>query len=118
VPNDGALLDERSLVPESLGGFVWSWTHCAKCNNGLGTRVESGVKHDPTIRYAIEHALVDELPELAQVFAEGQPYFVQSGQGRLPRANALAPSSSARRSSPTQQARHLGLGFAERACAS
>jgi hypothetical protein len=71
------------LVPESLGGFVWARTHCAGCNNGLGARVESGVKHDPTIRYAVEHALGDELPELAQAFAEGQPYFVPSDRGPL-----------------------------------
>jgi hypothetical protein len=71
------------LVPESLGGFVWSRTHCADCNSGIGARVESGVKHDPTIRYAIEHALVDEVPELARAFAEGQPYFVPSEQGPL-----------------------------------
>ena len=71
------------LVPESLGGFVWARTLCAACNNGLGTRVEAGVKKDPTIRYALEHALADKLPELAQKFAEGQSYVVPSEQGPL-----------------------------------
>lgn len=80
---DDVAMTRAHLVPESLGGFVWSRTHCAKCNNGLGTRVEAGVKHDPTIRYAIEEALVDELPELTRAFAEGQPYVVPSEQGPL-----------------------------------
>jgi HNH endonuclease len=80
---DDVEMTRAHLVPQSLGGFVWARTQCADCNNGLGTRVESGVKHDPTIRYAIEHALVDELPELAREFTEGQPYFVPSEQGPL-----------------------------------
>jgi hypothetical protein len=80
---DDVDMTRAHLVPESLGGFVWARTHCAGCNNSLGARVESGVKHDPTIRYAVEHALGDELPELAQAFAEGQPYFVPSDRGPL-----------------------------------
>src|SRR3954466_11849097 len=76
-------LTRAHLVPESLGGFVWARTHCADCNSGLGARVESGVKYDPAIRYAIEHALVDELPALAREFAKGQPYFFPSDQGPL-----------------------------------
>jgi hypothetical protein len=71
------------LVPESLGGFAWSRTHCAPCNSGLGTRVEAAVKDDPTIRYAVEHALAGELPELVATFAKGQPYIVPSEQGPL-----------------------------------
>ena len=71
------------LIPESLGGFVWSRTHCASCNNGLGTRVEAGVKDDPTIRYALEYALADEVPELVKTFAEGLAYVVPSEQGPL-----------------------------------
>lgn len=71
------------LIPESLGGFVWSRTHCASCNNDLGSRVEAGVKHDPTIRYALEHALADELPEVVRDFAGGLPYIVSSEQGPL-----------------------------------
>jgi len=47
-------------------------------------RVSSpALKHDPTIRYAIEDALASELPDLARGFAEGQPYFVPSDQGPL-----------------------------------
>jgi len=80
---DDVPMTRAHLVPESLGGFVWSRTHCKACNSGLGTRVEAGVKNDPTIRYALEHALADELPELVQVFAEGQPYVVPSEQGPL-----------------------------------
>lgn len=80
---DDVPMTRAHLVPESLGGFVWSRTHCAACNNGLGTRVEAGVKDDPTIRYAIEHALADELPELAKAFAERQPYVIPSAHGPL-----------------------------------
>src|SRR5947199_9949475 len=80
---DDVAMTRAHLVPESLGGFVWSRTHCADCNNGLGARVEAGVKDDPTIRYAIEEALASELPELARAFAEGQPYVVPSEQGPL-----------------------------------
>ncbi|HEY8777051.1 MAG TPA: HNH endonuclease [Gaiellaceae bacterium] len=80
---DDVAMTRSHLVPESLGGFAWSRTLCAECNNGLGARVESGVKHDPTIRYAIEDALASELPDLARGFAEGQPYFVPSDQGPL-----------------------------------
>jgi fructose-specific component phosphotransferase system IIB-like protein len=80
---DDIEMTRAHLVPQSLGGFVWARTHCADCNNGLGARVEASVKHDPTIRYAVEHALVDELGELARTFAEGQPYVVPSEQGPL-----------------------------------
>lgn len=80
---DDVPMTRAHLIPESLGGFVWSRTHCAACNNSLGTRVEAGVKHDPTIRYTIEHALAAELPELVKAFAEGQPYVIPSEQGPL-----------------------------------
>lgn len=76
-------MSRAHLVPESLGGFAWSYTHCASCNNGLGSRVEAAVKDDPTIRYALEVALVGELPELVRAFAEGQPYIVPSDRGPL-----------------------------------
>src|SRR5438034_604450 len=71
------------LVPVSLGGFAWARTHCACCNKGLGTRVEAAVRDDPTIRYALEVALVAELPELVKAFAQGQRYIVPSEHGAL-----------------------------------
>ncbi len=80
---DDVTMTRAHLVPESLGGFVWARTHCASCNNSLGTRVEAGVKKDPTIRYALEHALADELPELVKSFAQGLPYVIPSEQGPL-----------------------------------
>jgi hypothetical protein len=71
------------LVPESIGGFVWARTLCPDCNSGIGTRIEAAVKVDPTIRYALEENLADELPDLARAFAEGLPYVIPSDLGPL-----------------------------------
>lgn len=72
------------VVPQTLGGFVWAWTHCAECNNDLGSRVESGVKDDDSIRYALEHALATVIPSVAQRFAEGQSYVARTDTGSIP----------------------------------
>lgn len=69
------------LIPESVGGFLWAWTQCEKCNNDLGSEVEAGIKKDDAIRYAIEVALAGDLPEIGRTFAEGQTYVKRTGHG-------------------------------------
>jgi hypothetical protein len=69
------------LIPESIGGFLWGWTQCAKCNSELGSDVEGAIKRDDSIRQAIEVALANELPVLAARFREGQPYAKRTEQG-------------------------------------
>jgi hypothetical protein len=87
-------LTRAHLVPEALGGFVWARTFCPECNNGIGSRIEAGVKHDPTIRYAIEEALAQELPDLARTFAEASRTSPRQPKGRWRLAIAAALSSS------------------------
>src|SRR5581483_5687069 len=72
------------LIPQTLGGFVWAWTHCSDCNNKIGSRIESGVKGDDSIRYALEHALASVIPAVAERFAEGQSYLARTDTSHLP----------------------------------
>jgi hypothetical protein len=66
-----------------LGGFVWAWTHCAACNNLVGSGIEATLKRDDSIRHALERELAREIPEIANSFAEGQRYLAQSDSGNL-----------------------------------
>lgn len=76
-------MSRSHLVPQSLGGFMWAWTHCAACNNRVGSEIESAVKRDDSIRHALERELAREIPEIAKSFAEGQHYLAQSDSGNL-----------------------------------
>lgn len=80
---DDVEMSRSHLVPQSLGGFVWSWTHCATCNNFLGTAIEAAIKRDDSIRHAVEHELAAVIPEIARGFAEGQSYVAQTDTGNL-----------------------------------
>jgi len=76
-------MSRSHLVPQSLGGFVWAWTHCADCNNRVGNEIEAAVKRDDSIRHALERELAREIPEIARSFAEGQRYMAPSETGNL-----------------------------------
>lgn len=76
-------MSRSHLVPQSLGGFVWAWTHCAACNNLVGSTIEAAVKRDDSIRHALERELAGVIPEIAQRFAEGQSYLAESDVGNL-----------------------------------
>jgi hypothetical protein len=76
-------MSRSHLVPQSLGGFVWAWTHCAACNNLVGSAIEAEVKRDDSIRHALETELAAVIPEIARAFAEGQDYLAPSDIGNL-----------------------------------
>lgn len=76
-------MSRSHLVPQSLGGFVWAWTHCVECNNRVGSEIEAAVKRDDSIRHALERELAREIPEIARGFAEGQRYMAPSETGNL-----------------------------------
>lgn len=76
-------MSRSHLVPQSLGGFVWAWTHCTSCNNLLGSAIEFEVKRDDSIRHALEHELAGVIPDIAAAFASGQKYLGQSDAGNL-----------------------------------
>ena len=80
---DDVEMSRAHLVPQSLGGFVWAWTHCAACNNRVGSEIEAAVKRDDSIRHALEREIAREIPEIAKSFAEGQRYLAQSDSGSL-----------------------------------
>jgi hypothetical protein len=76
-------MSRSHLVPQSIGGFVWAWTHCTACNNLVGSAVESAVKTDDSIRHALERELAGVIPDIATAFAAGQSYVGQSDAGNL-----------------------------------
>lgn len=80
---DDVAMSRSHLVPQSLGGFVWAWTHCTDCNNRVGSAIESAVKRDDSIRHALERELAGVIPDLARRFASGQSYLAQSDAGNL-----------------------------------
>jgi hypothetical protein len=80
---DDIEMSRSHLVPQSLGGFVWAWTHCTACNNLVGRAIEAAVKRDDSIRHALERELAGEIPEVARSFAEGQRYLGRSDAGNL-----------------------------------
>lgn len=80
---DDVEMSRSHLVPQSLGGFVWAWTHCTACNNLVGSAIEAEVKRDDSIRHALESQLAGTIPEIATAFAEGQGYIAPSDAGNL-----------------------------------
>lgn len=76
-------MSRSHLIPRSLGGFAWAWTHCLECNNRVGSEIEAAVKRDDSIRHGLERELAGEIPEIARRFAEGQGYLAQSEAGNL-----------------------------------
>jgi hypothetical protein len=47
------LLTEEHIIPNQLGGILWSRILCKDCNDYLGHSVEAKIKMDPTIRFAM-----------------------------------------------------------------
>ncbi len=80
---DDAAMSRSHLVPQSLGGFVWAWTHCTACNNLVGSAIEFAVKRDDSIRHALERELADVIPDIATAFVGGQRYLGQSDAGNV-----------------------------------
>lgn len=80
---DDVEMSRSHLVPQSLGGFVWAWTHCAACNNLVDSEIESAVKRDDSIRHALERELADVIPDISKAFAAGQSYLGRSDAGNL-----------------------------------
>ena len=79
-------LSRAHLFPESIGGFLWSRTHCRDCNSFLGHAVEGAIKDDPSFRHAIEHGLRATLPDLADAFSERQSYIARAEDDTLLRS--------------------------------
>src|SRR5690242_4193808 len=63
---DDVQMSRAHLVPRSIGGFAWAWTHCKNCNEEVGARVECDVVNDLSIQFSVE-AVQDRLPKLAAV---------------------------------------------------
>jgi len=75
-----AKLTYEHIIPEFLGGRL-KMKNNNDCNSKIGSR-EAALKSDPSIRLAIEH-LRDQIPGIAAVLTEGQPFLAKSRRGNV-----------------------------------
>jgi hypothetical protein len=75
-------LTEEHIIPDQIGGLLWSRILCKDCNDLLGHSIEAKIKHDPTIRFAIE-AVKNEAPELFKKISNGLGYVAKSKRGTV-----------------------------------
>ncbi len=66
-------MTEEHVIPQQVGGKLSAYFLCKPCNDRLGSDVEARVKHDPSIRLAIEE-LRAQMPKLARAVSDGMPY--------------------------------------------
>jgi hypothetical protein len=74
-------LTREHIIPESVGGTLEADLQCKDCNSGLGSRVVSQARKDPTIRFAIR-SLRYQLPQLYHTMEEGQLYTAVDDDGQ------------------------------------
>jgi hypothetical protein len=67
--------DPEHLIPEVIGGRLQGYMLCNTCNHRFGSELVSKVKHDPSIRLAIE-SMKDRIPRL---YARWQKNAVSKG---------------------------------------
>lgn len=73
---------KEHLIPEQIGGVLWSKFLCKKCNDLIGYRIEADLKRDPTIRLAIE-SLSSKVPNLYEKMRNNLGYIAKSKDGVL-----------------------------------
>ncbi len=74
------LLSKEHIIPKSIGGLFTCSFLCRNCNSHLGWAVESKIKDDPSIRFAVD-ALQSDMPDFARRFTEGQEFICQGPGG-------------------------------------
>ena len=73
-------LSNEHIIPKSIGGLFTCSFLCRDCNSHLGWAVESKIKGDPSIRFAVD-ALQSDIPDFARRFTEGQEFLCQGPGG-------------------------------------
>lgn len=75
----GPLTDEH-LIPQALGGKLFSKFLCNSCNSTLGTKLEAKAKADPLVLTAAAN-LGDEIPKLSAALINSHPHIAHSANG-------------------------------------
>ena len=73
-------LSNEHIIPKSIGGLFTCSFLCRDCNSHLGWAVESKIKDDPSIRFAMD-ALQSDIPDFTRRFTEGQEFLCQGPGG-------------------------------------
>jgi uncharacterized protein YlaI len=75
-------LTKEHLIPQSIGGKLYTIFLCKKCNDELGRDIEYAIRTDPSIRIAA-HRLADKIPVIADMLSERQQYIGYSKGGKV-----------------------------------
>ena len=76
-------LRKEHLIPQALGGRLWSKFLCFSCNSRFGGILEANAKSDPSILLAAQN-LEGVIPTLAKSIIEGHPQIGHSQSGPAP----------------------------------
>ena len=100
------------IIPDQLGGKLWSKILCGECNSRLGSEIEADIKKDPSIRLAIE-GIKNKAPNIYLELSVGLDYIAKSKRGTVkgkfknnefrPRAHKAQDNSIIQ---PTDDAKH------------
>lgn len=109
---DYGTLSREHIIPNQLGGILWSRILCSQCNSRLGSEIEAHIKKDPSIRLAIE-GIKNKAPNIYHTLSEGLDYIAKSKGGTVkgriknnefrPRAHKAKDNSIIQ---PTDDAKH------------
>jgi len=73
-------LTVEHIIPDQIGGILWSRILCKNCNDLLGHSIEAKIKQDPTIRFAIE-SIKHDAPKVFKKISNGLGYIAKSKCG-------------------------------------
>lgn len=79
---DNGVLSKEHIIPEQLGGKLWSKILCKNCNDQIGHEIEADIKKDPSIRFALEGIKL-EAPDTYKKLSSGLEFIAISNHGKV-----------------------------------
>lgn len=88
VPNaddPDSVMTRGHVIPQSLGGKLYAYNECKRCNDRAGHGAEAALIGDPAVRAAAE-LIAEQIPGLIRRMRQRKVFIAQSDTGLLVRA--------------------------------
>ncbi len=80
-----SVLTKGHVIPQSVGGNLYAYNECKRCNERFGHGAEAALVGDPAVRSAAE-TIADQIPDLIRRMRRRKDFLAQSDTGVLVRA--------------------------------
>lgn len=80
-----SVMTKGHVIPQSVGGKLYAFNECKRCNGSFGHGAEAVLVGDPAVRCAAE-TIADQIPDLMQQLRRRKVFIARSDSGLLVRA--------------------------------